>query len=409
MKKRTKIAALIAGASAAIDLANKGKHLYDVYTDWSHSRVPSHKFVTSIPQNDFLYAPVGSYVLSYMPKETPGNFTPVYNRGELSLAVVNTKDTVINYKGTMIEVSFSLTATAGRDENGWFEDSNVRQPEMTLTVNSKKELEVVREFIDEAYVAYNKREREPKIRFNRNGGYWSDGPILDKAKSLDKLIMEEGLQEKVIESIQRFLDGEDFYSKRGIPYHTGIALTGPPGTGKSSLISALAKHFQRDLYILNLSAYNGDSDLTTAINELGSDSILVIEDIDVQGVDLTRNGGSDGITLSSLLNMLDGIWTPHGLITIITSNNIEALDPALLRPGRIDHIFELDYADTSQLDRLCDLFYGQPSGLEVNSDISTAEITNALRQSSSLEDGLLEIKEIMKERESYGSGTKFGY
>lgn len=72
-----------------------------------------------------------------------------------------------------------------------------------------------------------------------------------------------------------------------------------------------------------------------------------------------RTDESPGVTMDGLLNALDGMLTPHGLITCMTTNHAEVLDPALVRPGRVDLAMEFGYLDADQLRRLLKAFMGR--------------------------------------------------
>jgi hypothetical protein len=158
-----------------------------------------------------------------------------------------------------------------------------------------------------------------------------------------------------------FLKNTEWYEKRGIPYTMGILLHGEPGCGKTSFIKALAKDTGRHVTNIKLSK-------TTTINQINNffysskldviqdgatvsyeipieKRIIVMEDIDCLSDIVTRNTCSDKtvdpsghsqLNLSILLNILDGILETPGRIVVMTSNNPENLDDALIRPGRID-------------------------------------------------------------------------
>ncbi len=181
-------------------------------------------------------------------------------------------------------------------------------------------------------------ERRPRIRVCNKWGSWN--PMREAPpRQLDTVCLAPGQRDRIVADVARFLASESGYARLGIPWHHGLMFHGPPGTGKSSLVKALAGHFKLDLYYLPLSDVYEDGVLLEAVGNIAPRSILLIEDIDASTVSLDRDTHSQeagSMSLSALLNALDGATTPHGLITIITTNHPDRLDTALLRPGRID-------------------------------------------------------------------------
>src|ERR1700744_542594 len=108
------------------------------------------------------------------------------------------------------------------------------------------------------------------------------------ARSLDSIIMPEETIADLCHDIERFLDSESLYVQRGIPYRRGYLFEGAPGTGKSSLAMALAGHYSMPIYVMNLSTITGDSGLMSAMKNVPSRSIVVIEDIDATVAALLR-------------------------------------------------------------------------------------------------------------------------
>ncbi|MCJ1432232.1 hypothetical protein MMC27_001588 [Xylographa pallens] len=166
-------------------------------------------------------------------------------------------------------------------------------------------------------------------------------------------------KEQLVEDIQRYLQPASvrFYATRGIPHRRGYLFHGPPGTGKTSMSVALAGHFRLDLYIINLAAFTkGDAVLADTFETIPRKCIVLLEDIDSAGIkrenirqeigleSKSRTQGKaqkapkvrNSITLSGLLNAIDGATSQEGRVLIMTTNDPEALDDALIRPGRID-------------------------------------------------------------------------
>ena len=116
------------------------------------------------------------------------------------------------------------------------------------------------------------------------------------------------------------------------------------------MITALATHYGYGLSILPFSSKLGDVELFRAIKRMRENTFLILEDID--SLFIERKSGDTNknrITFSGLLNTLDGIATPDGLITFMTTNHKNKLDPALIRPGRIDYVMKFGYITKNQM------------------------------------------------------------
>ncbi|KAF2685080.1 P-loop containing nucleoside triphosphate hydrolase protein [Lentithecium fluviatile CBS 122367] len=169
-----------------------------------------------------------------------------------------------------------------------------------------------------------------------------------------------------------------WYAARGIPYRRGYLFHGAPGTGKTSLSFALAGIFGLDIYCISLMEVGlTESGLNKLFMELPRRCVVLLEDIDAAGLrrpddtpessDASGNGttSEDGttktdsktktqapqrslISLSGLLNVIDGAASHEGRVLIMTTNHLEKLDPALIRPGRCDMQIEFTLATRNQ-------------------------------------------------------------
>ncbi|KAI9336618.1 P-loop containing nucleoside triphosphate hydrolase protein [Zopfochytrium polystomum] len=163
-------------------------------------------------------------------------------------------------------------------------------------------------------------------------------------------MMDDATKREVIGDAQEFLRSELWYADRGIPYRRGYMLYGPPGTGKTSFVTALAGKLGLNIYVISL-ANKGltDETLTELMTCAPRKCILLIEDIDaafvhrsaVPATAASSDGGSGGaavtnVTFSGLLNAIDGVAAQEGRMLVMTTNHLEKLDQALIRPGRID-------------------------------------------------------------------------
>lgn len=244
-----------------------------------------------------------------------------------------------------------------------------------------------------------------------------------KKKSINNLVFQEGIVEDLKQDIQRFMDNEKWFVDMGIPYKRGYLFSGPPGNGKTSTIVALASYFNRPIYILQEATNFKEADLTYLFSKLPRHAFVVFEDIDTlfanekTPVETTEEEApdaeldSDGFpriervkkknkpgriqALGALLNTLDGILTPDdGHIVFMTSNHPEKLDPALIRPGRVDRKIVFHNADAHQAKTLGQKFFKDSTveSLEkfaetVNQQqISMAQLKEILIQSNSIDD-----------------------
>lgn len=233
------------------------------------------------------------------------------------------------------------------------------------------------------------------------GGHWhcvvSDKPYRD----LNTVFMPAAKKAEICDRMDTFYSSEDWYRQRGLAWKTGILLSGPPGTGKSSLIHAVASRYDKNVKFLNLNVLT-DMSMGNMIAMLNSRDILVIEDIDTfpmtgerRVVKIPRDQGAPTptpedsnkdeqlhrmVSLSSLLNMLDGFLSPDGIVTIATTNHPENLDQALLRKGRFDGHIRLGPLDDECLADMFAAFYGEDHRWMIENSSGLREMTGAEAQ-----------------------------
>ena len=234
------------------------------------------------------------------------------------------------------------------------------------------------EFVNDIVACHRRNNAVRSYLYMYNDG-WSyvDAYV---PRLLESVVLKPGEKERLVEDIKKFKSTKQRYRNLGVPYHRGYLFYGPPGTGKTSLVSAVAEKFGMSVYTINLAHFN-DRSLVVAMNDVSQNSVILFEDIDCM-----RSGDArpkleepvreaesktpaakedrNGVTLSGLLNALDGFSAPDNVLFIMTSNRIEALDPALLRPGRIDYRLYLGPATEEQKVQLYRRFFPAASMVE---------------------------------------------
>uniref|UniRef100_A0ACD5Y922 Uncharacterized protein n=1 Tax=Avena sativa TaxID=4498 RepID=A0ACD5Y922_AVESA len=204
----------------------------------------------------------------------------------------------------------------------------------------------------------------------RGSASWSSVPFCHPS-TFDTLALDPDLKARLLADLTSFAEGREFYRRTGRPWKRGYLLHGPPGSGKSSLIAAMANHLRYDVFDLELTRVTTNADLRALLIQTTNRSLIVIEDIDcslhltgdrgLSSNNMRRHnkrrraaddssdsddddviGGADGrrgkVTLSGLLNFTDGLWSCCGeeRVIVFTTNHVDGIDPALLRPGRMD-------------------------------------------------------------------------
>ena len=239
-------------------------------------------------------------------------------------------------------------------------DLNSGNPwEKILFTTFGRDTEVFNEVLAEARDMAIERDEGKLVVYTNWGTEWRPFGHPRTKRPLDSVILAEGMKEDIVNDFNDWRSSSKWYTERGIPYRRGYLLHGPPGCGKSSFVSALAGHLDYNICILSLNESGlTDDRLAQALSNVPQQSIVLLEDIDAAFHH--RNPGEynrSHVTFSGLLNCLDGVSSAEERVLFMTTNHIERLEPALLRPGRVDAVHLIDHATSYQIEELFCNFY----------------------------------------------------
>ncbi|KAG8880586.1 hypothetical protein FRB97_000681 [Tulasnella sp. 331] len=275
-----------------------------------------------------------------------------------------------NWGGTWIQV---LRTPGSRDYRTGKEEG----ASLTLTLFTGRK-ETLDELVAAAAARYwETSSRLVTVHMCESYGDW--GSIITKQiRPMDSVILPQGMTDLMLDDLREFMSNKEWYAAAGIPWRRGVLLWGPPGTGKSTTVHAVAGELQLEIYCVPISNSSlDDSSLQRLVSNTPPNCILLLEDIDCafasredeedeedalngKPFDPYRLGqAKSSVTLSGLLNLLDSVSSEEGRIVFATTNHVDRLDPALLRPGRMDLRVEYKNATQGQASDLFSRFYSQ--------------------------------------------------
>lgn len=276
-------------------------------------------------------------------------------------------------------------------------------------------LDIVNSFLDMATTDSKHREQQTRqklyilsdLKFNRIPcGF-------ERSFATVKLANDQ--QEDIEKDVMSFVNGQDRYSDKGQAWHRGYLLYGPPGTGKSSVIMAIAHRIKWSVYIIDLKTINTDEDLSSVFQRVPKYSIIVLEEIDTvptlsERKETDESGDIQAVTskkkkaswhLGTFLTHIDGLLAGTGRIVVMTTNHIDHIDKAVLRPGRTDRIFHLDFCDSIQARKIYQIYFPHVSDVESikitqEMKINAAMITSICMKGTDAIQALTEICALTK-------------
>lgn len=310
----------------------------------------------------------------------------------------------------------ALSGTGSDNNNS---SSDVRVFELTFP-RTHKDTAVLRylPFVMERSKEIMAEDKSIKLNMLRYGT-WEE-VTLDHPSTFDTVALDPELKQRVISDLEKFLQRKEYYRRVGKPWKRGYLLYGPPGTGKSSLIVAMANYLMFDIYDLELTNVGDNTELRSVLLATSNRSIIVVEDIDCslklenreasddEGANEPSTNQTSRITLSGLLNSIDGLWSSCGdeRIIVFTTNYKERLDPALLRPGRMDMHIHMSYCTPAMFRVLISNYHSvdehemfpEIERLMVEVEVTPAEVVGELMISDDVEEALGFLRKLLSEK-----------
>lgn len=342
-----------------------------------------HWYLTNNEKIDYLFEQNLQFVFNK--KITVDNSQEVKKNLSIHKILSQDKEKTITYKNRKITYKLSKElVTVYTDKDRKRENHKVV---LRTDINENDKIDILEDFSQHCLLEYinslSSLKWVQKI-YTHNRNEWSNAPS-NNYRKMDTVVLKNNLRNIIKKDLDLFINSEDWYRERDIPYKRGYLLYGVPGTGKTSIIKAISTYTKRHIHYLMLSEIRSDNELIELLKKINyNETILVIEDIDAMtDIVKSRTDISDetvklpdeneskknkdkeedpeqkksGLTLSGLLNALDGVFSCHGRILIMTSNRPQVLDPALIRPGRCDCKYLFDNCDRQQIREIYYLYF----------------------------------------------------
>ncbi len=165
-------------------------------------------------------------------------------------------------------------------------------------------------------------------------------------RDMETIYITKHVKDTLINQLAKFYISSDMYDRYGITWKRVHLFHGPPGSGKTSTVLALASIFGKNICKLTLTPDLNSQHIELLFQSIPEESFLLLEDVDAL---FTERTSKTSIDFSTLLNCMDGLTTKRGLVLFMTTNHVTKLDQAFVRPGRVDMCIEFNLPGKEEL------------------------------------------------------------
>ncbi|XP_002533329.2 AAA-ATPase At2g46620 [Ricinus communis] len=230
---------------------------------------------------------------------------------------------------------------------------------LVLKIRKSDKRRILRPYLQHIHTVSDELEQKRELKLYMNNhhqnGRWRFVPFTHPS-TFETIAMESDLKTKLKSDLESFLKAKQYYHRLGRVWKRSYLLYGPSGTGKSSFVAAMANFLSYDVYDIDLSKVLDDSHLKLLLLQTTTKSVILVEDLDRFLMDKSTD-----VSLSGVLNFMDGILNSccaEERIMVFTMNSKDHIDPAILRPGRIDVHIHFPTCDFSAFKSLANSYLG---------------------------------------------------
>jgi len=268
---------------------------------------------------------------------------------------------LLHYKNTMI----SLNISSHQLHHGVGFDNKPNSVTSFIFTTLGWNSQILETIITDSKKYWDDNQSRESTTIRQAHPWWPQGKLLvsnPKINQLDHIFLDEAVEERLLKILNNFKDNMHLWHQHKQSYRESILLVGPPGNGKTKLLSFIAGYLGYDIMLVNLSAGQiNDDGLLEIFARVPRKTLIALEEIDsaIPSRDVLRQAGPrhKNITMSGLLQALDGPVNKEGPIVVATTNRYEQLDSALIRPGRFNHHIKIDWSSAHQQERLLKYYF----------------------------------------------------